>query len=259
MTEVTTDKQYVAQVPTAQYAYIQIQSDNLDEVVDFHNKLSPSKITTGDEDYVEMETWNGKKLLYNDETHMYKTIDGKKMLSGSAYGKKFEKDFPRDQIAGASSKKHDVAVEDVLGQWDMSGQISRDFGSAVHLGMEYYFKYRLNGCFKLPNHKVINEIVSTCPVFEDSRSAVPEAMVAETNLLHCGVIDLILINDDDTISLYDYKTSYNIKKSLPQYNAQLNFYRNLLEADGFTVKDMALLNYDGEWETIEVAREEVEE
>ena len=102
-------------------------------------------------------------------------------------------------------------------------------------------------------------MVKSCPVYGDERQAFTEAMVAELNLKWCGVIDLILVNEDNSLSLYDYKFSYDIKKSLPSYFGQLQFYATLLEADGFTVKDMTLLNYtdDEEWEAIPVEKKTI--
>ncbi len=204
-----------------------------------------------------MDTWNGKQIKHDHVAHAYTDMEGNPLISGSQYGKQFAKDFPREKIAKASGLKHGVSPTEVINQWEMSGEISRDFGSAMHMGLEYYFLYRDNGCFKLPNHNIINAIIKGCPVYGDTRQAFAEAMIANLELGHCGIIDLILVNEDNSISLYDYKFSYDIKKSLPSYNGQLNFYGELLEADGFTVRDLTILNFDGEWEKIPVSREPV--
>lgn len=57
-----------------------------------------------------------------------------------------------------------------------------------------------------------------------------------------GDIDLVVENDDGTVSIVDFKTNKNLEKSIPDYSKQLYIYKSALENEGYKVKDTILLN-----------------
>ena len=45
----------------------------------------------------------------------------------------------------------------------------------------------------------------------------------------------------------DFKTNANIEKSLPTYWVQLQFYADILKANGWDVEGLDIFHYNGEW------------
>lgn len=241
---------YTAHVATGQYEFIEATSDKLDEMINFHNSMSPSKISQGE--FKEVATFTGENILYDEVAHKYTTLTGEPMLSGSTYASQFEKPFPKEMIAEKVAKKHEATGLDVIAQWEMSSKLACDYGTAIHYAMEYYFTQHNNGWYKEPKNPLIAEIIKSCPLYGDGRTAYCEAFISDTNKKMVGIVDLLLENSDGTYDMIDWKTSGDIKPSLEKYAWQMNFYRAILEKSDKKINEMYLMNYDTEWQKYEV-------
>lgn len=208
--------------------------------------------------YDLIETFTKETILYDPATHHYTTVDGQTLVSGSAYAKQNTPDFDADKIAGFVATKLKARKSDILAMWAMNGDLAAKFGTALHLAMEQWFRFRDLGTSKgyhRPKIRYLRDAVETFP-FRDA-NAVPEAVISDSQGRRCGRTDLLVINDDESIGIKDYKTDSNIEKNIEKHTLQLNFYREILEKKGFRVKDMELWIYDGAWSAHTLKRKEI--
>ena len=205
-----------------------------------------------------IETFTKETILYDPATHHYTTVDGQTLVSGSAYAKQNTPDFDADKIAGFVATKLKARKSDILAMWAMNGDLAAKFGTALHLAMEQWFRFRDLGTSKgyhRPKIRYLRDAVETFPLKD--ANIVPEAVVSDSVALRCGRLDGILLNADGSVSVLDYKTDSNVEKNLDKHTLQLNFYRAILEAKGFRVKELVIWAYDGAWSAHTLKRKEI--
>jgi len=208
--------------------------------------------------YELIETFTKETILYCPVAHHYTTLDGQTLVSGSAYAKQNTPDFDADKIAGFVATKLKARKSDILEMWAMNGDLASKFGTALHLAMEQWFRFRDLGTSKgyhRPKIRYLLDAVETFPLKE--ANIVPEAVVSDSVALRCGRLDAIVVNEDCSLSVLDYKTDANVEKNLEKHTLQLNFYRAILEAKGFRVKEMVIWAYDGAWSAHTLKRKEI--
>lgn len=160
------------------------------------------------------------------------------------------------------SKYYGMTKEEIKALWKSNGAEAAKMGTAMHAMFEYYY----NGI----NPEVIESYKGT-PEYEyfmnfinDHPDLVPYR--TEWNVYHedyklAGSIDMIFINDDGTLSIYDWKRCKNIDRfgdfgkkckvkglkhigdtNYWHYALQLNIYKYILETKyGFQVRDLHLV------------------
>lgn len=205
-----------------------------------------------------IETFTKETILYDAATHHYTTVDGQALVSGSAYAKQNTPDFDAEKIAGFVATKLKARKSDILAMWAMNGDLAAKFGTALHLAMEQWFRFRDMGTSKgyhRPKIRYLRDAVETFPLKD--ANIVPEAVVSDSVALRCGRLDAILLNADGSVSVLDYKTDSNVEKNLVKHTLQLNFYRAILEAKGRLVKEMVIWTYDGAWSAHTLKRKEI--
>ncbi len=238
-------------VPISQYGFLEAEGE-LDELIRLHDDYSENPMAKNNGAWVKMKSLNKETILFNERDHIYKDEEGNKLISGSTFAKDFVKPFPKDLIAEKMAKKHKVKKENVIAQWEMSGEFARDFGTALHLSIEYHFIHRGNPFYKLPNHAFIKKVVEELPVASTDNFCIPEALLTNIKRKMAGLIDLVEVTGKKKCIIHDWKFSGGIQKSLEGYKIQINYYRKILEFAGWEVEGMIIWNYNGKWTKYEV-------
>ena len=224
------------------------------------------KVLIGDADYVWFDTLNHRAYDEN----------GRELLSGSRAEKMFVDPFDPKYPAKAIAKKTGVKPDDIIGIWENKRDLSADYGTLIHEALEKYLKYAkvlkkiddnqerahtARNWMPEPLGEIVDKFVEA--------SGVTDASDVEVRVKHgnrTGIIDLLL-KDDDTFTLCDYKVmpevkdvKYKVFGKMQKYSVQQNFYREILEDSGLKCKGMFLWNWDGnKWNKLKVPKINVKE
>lgn len=221
--------------------------------------------------------------LFIDNNHNYTDLNGKKYTSGSKFADSFAYEFDKAAILPRYADKVGESQEDISGYWEAKSKLSTDFGTAIHQALETYGKYRsLAEKLEKPLgiHPLVFPVVESFFSGRESEKAMYEPFVADSKSMTCGQIDRLVITGDKRCIIEDFKTNVDLDKQgspkflkepfgkdgqevpntpLGKYTLQLNFYRSILEANGWTVEGMKIhhLTEDGSWRTIDVSVVEI--
>ena len=199
--------------------------------------------------FIELETFTGEKILYDEATHRYKDLAGNALVSGSQYKKSLEKPFPAELMAGKIATKYGVSPQTVADMWNANGLVSRTFGTALHLAMEQWFKYRDCACeekeYNLAKHPFLRAAVQTFPL-KDEPNVEPECLISDVANKRVGRIDLLTITGDKEGYVEDYKSDADIEKNLAGHYVQLSFYAKILIEKGWKIRGVRVWNYAGD-------------
>jgi hypothetical protein len=153
-----------------------------------------------------------------------------------------------------NSKYFGMTKYEIKELWRKNGAEAATFGTQMHACIENYY----NGCMDecdMPEWTYFINFRNDHSHMEPFRT---EMMVYDEDIKICGSIDMLFINPDGTLCIYDWKFSKEIQynsfsgKKVPHvnmedcnlshYSLQLNVYRIILERKyGFTIKDMFLV------------------
>ena len=160
------------------------------------------------------------------------------------------------------SKYYGMTKEEIKKQWSSGNSNAASMGTAMHLMFEYYY----NNIYqeKIDKYKDTIEYKYFTNFINDHEHFTP--FRTEWNVYHedykiAGSIDMIFINNDGTLSIYDWKRCKKIEKynnfgkrsivkglkhihdtNYWHYTLQLNMYKYILEDKyGYTVKDLHLV------------------
>lgn len=295
--------------PTVQYGnvhtVIEVEGDNWDEMRDlglskiaevdamvsptpFTLKKAP-KHTKASVTRIEQITsrLTGVTLDYDPVEHIYLDVNGNKYLSGSVFPDQFYDKFDKTQAIALVQKAYPdsgITPEQLLDIWSTNGDISTNFGNAVHAALENYIKYNkvgdlISGVDK-DGKKKANKSLSKNPFFTKLVNdyvakfgidgVLSEEFVADDKG-HCGRIDYVKIVDKDKkiIRIGDFKTDTDLFESkyqkkdspfktvikentlLTYHRFQMSYYAYILEQYGYTTEgiDIDWLNPKTlEWE-----------
>lgn len=190
-------------------------------------------------------TFTGDQILYSPETHEYRTLDGRRMLSGSVYAEWFADPFDREKLLRRTAKKLGLSEEFLGRAWDLRGDLSRTFGTSLHKAMECWFRFSEIG-YGLPKHPLLRRMVETFPLRESA--IFPEIIVSDLGRGLCGQVDGLVLLGRQTGVVIDYKSDAEIGKNLTKHYNQLSFYSHVLMAAGWTIEEVRVWNYTSEWE-----------
>lgn len=191
-------------------------------------------LLTNNDDWELVKSPLGGVARFNKDKHVYTTVDGKSMLSGSQFQKLHTQPFPE------------------LGEkYDKKAQQARDFGTSIHEAIELKGKYDMEASSLLMMPIIANlfdKLSAQC----GNNSRGYEVFVVHDRL--CGFIDMLEVVDSKRVNIWDWKivndleskgakmlSPYeDLKTKLEQYALQQNFYRFILESKGYTVENMRL-------------------
>ena len=205
-----------------------------------------------------------KDISFRENGHIYTICGDKYYKSCTTWIKSFFEKFNPDAIIDkmmtspdwSSSKYFGMDKETIKTTWNENGKKAAEFGTSMHKHIEEYY----NG-IDLPESDVI-ELGYFKKFYNDHINMTPfrtEMMIYDEDIRICGSVDMLFINEDKTLSIYDWKFSkeiqtysYGKKGMYPirylndcntvHYSLQLNLYREILERKyGYVVRDMCLV------------------
>lgn len=245
-------------VPTQQYGFLEIEGTEEDrkEMEVLYNTYAETKLPFKTGTFIEIETFTGEKIRYNEENHVYEDMEGNRLVGGSTYAESKVKPFDKEMILPKVAKKLGVEAGTIDAMWSGNGNISRTFGTAVHAVMEQWFRYKEQGTeYHLPKHPFLKNLIETYP--RKDSTILPEVFVSSVKNRMVGQIDGIEITREKTCNLIDFKSDADVKKNLEKHSYQLSFYAYILEKHGWTVEHLYIDNYTTGWTTTEVERKEI--
>jgi len=281
-----------AVIPTVQYGNLQpvielegedleeMQEVGLNHIKDLHHRFSDKDLNEtvkSIQDGIKIKSWNENVELDRDGDHKY-TYQDKKFVSGSVFASSFYPKFDAQGIAKNCEKSWGVDADDIVDMWGSNGSVSSDFGTAVHKALEHYFTHRgtANTIMEtkddsedkaMPKHPILRKIIEDFIKMDKSKGDIEcEVLVTDVNNLRCGIIDRLLITDQDKkiCRVQDYKInvgaedeSSNMKAKAPynelpknkltKYQIQLSFYAEILKNSGWTVEGLDIYVLEDEW------------
>ena len=257
-----------AVIPTAEYANIQPSiTIEVDGDIDAAKKLALQHIVSISRAYAEpgkelapkkktlsgqlIKCFVGGQIYYNDEQHIYFNEKGERYLSGSAYAKQFEKEFDKTAIAQKMAEANNIDVNEILAVWEMKGDASRTFGTALHKALELAQAHksvseRLNKQYHMEYHPTLENAVQGFLEAHNEDKVVCEAMVVDHNTKHVGQIDRLVVTGENKCIIGDYKTNIKMDKAkLTNYWNQLSFYADIMKNNGWEVEGLEIYHYNG--------------
>lgn len=237
------------------------------------DKYGEKPLTKGERKLIK--AYVGGEIYYDDATHTYTNEKGEVYMSGSQYAKSLEKPFDMEKISEAMATKFKVKAEDIKAMWALKSDISTGFGTAIHGALELYGRYKdLAGTIEKTthhhDHPVIKKAVEGFYKGREGEKAVHEVFIVDHKAKRAGQIDRLLIVSPPMSSsevamtkdnpaqfkkgvcrVQDFKTNASIEKSLPSYWIQLQFYADIMTANGWIVEGLDIFHWAGEWKTYE--------
>lgn len=203
-------------------------------------------------------------ISFKEDGHIYTIRGDKYYKSCTTWIKSFFEKFNPDAIIDKmmespnwpDSKYFGKTKEEIKTEWSENGKKAAEFGTSMHKHIEEFYNGK-----DLPESE-IQELEYFKQFYQEHSHMTPfrtEMMIYDEDIRICGSVDMLFINDDKTLSIYDWKFAKEIqtysygKKALApiqhlndcntvHYSLQLNLYREILERKyGYTVRDMNLV------------------
>lgn len=203
------------------------------------------------------------KLEFDEPSHTY-TFEGKKLESVNKVLSKYSIPFDHDgKILARKAAENGITVLEQKAIWERKGLESRIKGTAFHVDIESYLKTK-----RIPdtsNKKLVKQF---------SKIKFKNALYSEIKLYNltfeiAGTTDIIEVFKDNSISLFDIKTSQAKKitrysfgrkmlyplnhiwdSPLDKYELQLSTYAYMLEEAGWWVRNLIIFHIDYDKEKI---------
>lgn len=267
-----------ATVPVAQYANlcpeIEVEADTIEDaekqvlpyIEDFFNKYAEKDKRIGGEKEVMSSTRQlvkdifGNEIYYDDATHRYTNTLGEIYLSGSQYAQQTEQPFDGPSISMRIAKKYKLGKidsEKIQEMWRLKGTASASFGTSIHAALELYGKYKdLAESIEKETHMhdngALNRAVKTFyDEYPDVSNVAYECLIVDHKMKRAGRVDRLEYQPDGSIYVTDFKTNYDINKSLKKYWLQLSFYAAIIKANGLQVNGLKIYHWDDKkWSTL---------
>lgn len=219
---------------------------------------------------------SGAEVIFDPIAHTYHDREGNRYMGGSTFASKYKKPFEAAIVAGKMGDKHGVDAAQILNMWKLKAEASSTFGTSVHAALQLYGEYlELSKSVKdgsdesaLTSNPVLRPIVLA--FFDEERKkqrAYYEEIVVNASERACGLIDRLVVEDDGSIWVEDFKTNASVTKeekilepfagvvpdsSLGAYYLQLSYYSRVLMAHGRAVNGVRIHHWTGtEWKPYE--------
>lgn len=214
---------------------------------------SPIKDKTGGG--VKLKTFTDEEILWNEATHTYTDMAGNVLLSGSKYADMHSPKFDMEMMLPKTAKAWDVPEEIIKDIWKFNGEVSTNYGTAIHKALELYHRYAKHGAaiqakkeldfnYVLPKNNALRKIVESF-VNEFGCDAMSEVLISDVANRMAGTIDRLQIIEGNVVRIGDYKTNNDMDaKKLLKYQKQLSFYAHILINKGYKVQGLDLFHLD---------------
>lgn len=208
-----------------------------------------------------------KSIQFKEYGHVYNVNGNKNYTSVTTWVKnKFEK-FDVDKIIDTMlaspkwelNKYYNKTKQEIKDEWKVNGSNAAKQGTHMHKMCEDYYN---NKCIN--SHQDTIEYTYFLDFIKDHDYLVPyrtEWMIYDENIKMAGSIDMVALNPDGTLSIYDWKRCKSIDKynnfnkfsidpsftHIPDtnfwhYSLQLNMYKYMLEKNyNVSVSEMYLV------------------
>jgi hypothetical protein len=203
-------------------------------------------------------------IEFQEEGHLYTIRGDKYYKSCTTWVKSFFEKFNPDEIIDKmmssdqwpKNKYFGMTKPEIKSLWSENGKKAAEFGTSLHKHIEEFY----NGIDFPASYPV--ELSYFARFYFDHPELVPfrtEMMIYDEDIRICGSVDMLFLNEDGSLSIYDWKFSKEIqthsygKKGIgplshmndcntSHYSLQLNVYREILERKyGFVIRDMVLV------------------
>jgi len=261
-----------ATIPTTQYGNLrptfELEEDGdstkaFDELVRMWEMYSdaPLKVKTGSPKVgtaVELTTYTGEQVMWNEADHIYTDMKGNVLLSGSKYATQNSPKFDLSMMLPKTAKAWKVKEAQLAEVWRMNAEIAQHWGSAMHIALEQYHKNHkmgeqikeqkeLDDNYVLPKLPYLRKAVESFVKEFPMDNVVSEPIISHSESGMAGTIDLLEVTGDMTCRIGDYKTNAEMdKKKMKKYQLQLSFYAKIMENHGWTVEGLDLYHYSDE-------------
>lgn len=194
-------------------------------------------------------------MNFSNSQHEYRK-NGDVYTSVNAFLSRFEVPFAKGLIAEKSAAKQGREAEDLIAQWDLNAEISRNYGTAVHQAIEYWIRF--GEITKIPQLK---EVVERFANKYDREKLRAEVIVENDEYKIAGTIDQIEVIGKKRVNIIDVKTNAELEEKprgyflspiddiphtkINKYRLQLSMYKYLLEQKGFIVEGIKLMHWNG--------------
>lgn len=203
------------------------------------------------------------KLEFDEPSHTY-TFEGQKLTSVSKVLSCYSTPFDHDgKIVARKAAEGGITVSEQKAIWEKKGLDSRIKGTAFHADVESYLKTKRIP--DTPNKKLVKQF---------SKIKFKGTLYSEVKLFSLefgigGTTDIIEVFKDNSISLFDMKTSQAKKitrysfgrkmlyplnhlwdSPLDKFDLQLSCYGYMLEMAGWWVRDLTVIHIDYDKEKI---------
>lgn len=202
----------------------------------------------------------GNQIFYDDDAHKYTNSLGEVYMSGSQYASSFERPFDAKMISSKMASKHGLTVADaqrIQDMWRLKALASASFGTAIHAAIELYGRYKtLAESVSKDTHFHDNPVLyQAVKLFYDEHPETDnieyECLVVDHSKKRAGRVDRLEYDENGDVWVSDFKTNFDINKSIKKFWLQLSFYAAIIEANGTKVKGLKVYHYTGkEWTTI---------
>lgn len=258
-----------ATIPTQQFGNIKPifelestdeQEDALVALAKLWNRFGESPLKDKQAGGVEVETFTGERIIWNEHTHTYTDLHGNVLRSASQYANEHSPKFDMDMLLPKTAKAWEVDEAELRQIWKMNGDVSNQWGSVVHTALELYHNHHATGQkikdkkeldenYVLPKNSYLRRIVKEFVELAGT-DALCEVLVSDVANSMAGTIDRLVITGEKTCRIGDYKTNNEMdSKKLLKYQKQLSYYAHILINKGWTVEglDIYYLNADDGW------------
>jgi hypothetical protein len=213
-------------------------------------------------------------ITFEEEGHKY-TINGEtNYTSVTTWLKKFFYPFNDELIITnmmkspkwPDSKYFGMTKDEIKKQWRDNGNEAAKLGTAMHKMFEdHYNGLYVDGSNTGVEYDYFTNFINDHPTLKPFRS---EWTVYDEDLRLSGSIDMLFINEDGTLSIYDWKRCKSMDKTVSfnkyakppikhipdtnfwHYSIQLNAYKMIIERKyGYKIKDMFLVCIHPELDT----------
>lgn len=230
--------------------------------------LGPAKVDTTKLE--KLCTDNGC-VYFDHDSHAYYDSEGTQLMSGSKWSGQFEKPFDSEMVAKQVANKRLTTPDVVLKGWELKGDVSCTYGTAVHKAIECAIKYG-----EMPNNPHLLALVQDYMIASEKDEQVSEQFVLDLEHKICGVIDVLVNKGNKHVVIRDFKTSdvykkvsltpeakekWNLKGELLSiYQLQLSFYAFILKNMGYKVDGLEIWAEAQEaWDVIKLPVLDIEE
>lgn len=258
-----------AHVPVQQYGFIEIEGDPTEkaEIERLYNEYAEKPVNFRAGDFVELESFTGERVLYDEVAHIYKSLEGKVLMGGSTYSRTKVKPFDSEVMLPACAKAWKVEEDVIADIWQMNKDSSNLFGTALHNALEAVHKHwevgetikavkkpaKVKGVeipnenYALPKQPVIRKAVLAY-IDKFGVEGLPEVLVTDVKNGMAGSIDLLILGNKEA-HIVDFKSAVMDDDKIKEYQHQLSWYARILINFGYKVTT-ELRMWDGDvWES----------